>query len=138
MVKCCKNKNSFDENIYSFNQNNFVFNQIYVQLYHLFWYQNIFLFNQNKFVFNKIYFHYNNFFLWYQNIFLFNQNKFVFTKKHFIICFFHISKIYFYYMNISLNTFLVSICGLPFVSTRVRILLSVCKLSNGTRMWKSC
>ena len=38
-------------------------------------------------------------------------------------------------MNFSLNTFLVSISGLPFVFTKVRTLLSVCKLNNSTRMW---
>ena len=38
------------------------------------------------------------------------------------------------YMNFSLNTFLVSISGLPLVFTKVKILLSVCKLNNNTRM----
>ena len=34
-------------------------------------------------------------------------------------------------MNLSLNTFLVSISGLPFVFTKVRILLSACKTVRG-------
>ena len=38
-------------------------------------------------------------------------------------------------MNFSLNTFLVSISGVPFVFTEVRILLSVCKLNKSTKMW---
>ena len=33
-------------------------------------------------------------------------------------------------MSFSLNTFLVNISGLPFVFTKVRILLSVCKLKT--------
>ena len=38
-------------------------------------------------------------------------------------------------MNFSLNTFMVSISGLPFVSiTKVRVLLSVCKLNNSKKM----
>ena len=55
-----------------------------------------------------------------------------------IYIFFHSNKIYFYYMNFSLNTFLVSMSGLPFVFKNVRILLSVCKLNNSTRISKSC
>ena len=73
---------------------------------------------------------------WYQNIFSFSQNKFAFSKKYFYHMYLsHSNKIYFYYMNFSLNTFLVSISGLPFVFAKVRILLSVCKLNNSTRMW---
>ena len=83
------------------------------------WYENTFSFNQNKFVFNEIYFHYITFF-------------------HDIKIYFHSIKIYFYYMNFSLNTFLVSISGLPFVFTKGRILILVCKLNNSTWMWKSC
>ena len=65
----------------------------------------------------------------------FNQNKSVFSKKYFYHkYFFHSSKICFYYMNFSLNTILVSISGLRFVFTKIRILLSVCKLNNSTRM----
>ena len=45
------------------------------------WYCNIFLFNQNKFVFNEIYFYYITFFFHDIEIFLFSQNKFVFKKK---------------------------------------------------------
>ena len=92
---------------------------------------------KNNFVFNKTYFHnspffimskhiliqlkqiciqqnifslYHFFFSSYQNICSFSQNKFVFIKKYFHhIYFFHSSKRYFYYMNFSWNTFLVSI-----------------------------
>ena len=37
-------------------------------------------------------------------------------------------------MNFSLNTFLVSISGLPFVFIKVRILILVRKLNNSTWM----
>ena len=139
LLKCCKNKNSYDVKIY--------FHSIKIILYlikHIFiisplfsWYENIFSFNQNKFVFNKVYSHHITFFFpWYQNIFSFSQNKFVFSTKYFYhIYFFHSSKIYLNYTNFSLNTFLMSISGLRFVFTKVRILLSVCKLNNSTRMW---
>ena len=60
LLKCCKNKSSYDMKIY--------FHSIKIILYlikHIFiispfcwWHQNKFSFNQNKFVFNKIYFHY--------------------------------------------------------------------------------
>ena len=152
LLKCCKNKNSYDMKIYFhlmkiilylikyiliispfFHDNKKYFHSIKIILYlikHIFilspffpWYQNIFLFNQNKFLFNKIYFHY---------ITLFSiTSKYIFIQSYF----FHSSKICFYYTNFSLNTFLVSISGLPFVFTKVRILLSVCKLNKSTRMW---
>ena len=104
------------------------------------WYEKIFLFNQNKFVYNKVYFHYITVFSRYQDIFSFSQNKSIFSNKHFyhVYIFFHSIKIYFYHMSFSLNTFLVSIAGLPFVFKKVRILLSVCKLNNSMKMWKSC
>ena len=60
LLKCCKKccKFMWYGNIFSFNQNNFVFNKIYFHLYHIFFFMtsNIFLFNQNKFVFSKKYF----------------------------------------------------------------------------------
>ena len=101
------------------------------------WYENIFSINQNKFVFNKVYSHHITFFSpWYQNILSFSQNKFVFSTKYFDhIYFFHSSKIYLNYTNFSLNTFWMSIFGLQFVFTKARILLSVCKLNKSTRMW---
>ena len=43
------------------------------------------------------------------------------------------SKIYSHYMNFSLNTFLLSISGLAFAFTKVRILLLVPKLTSSTR-----
>ena len=64
LLKCCKNKNSYDVKIY--------FHSIKIILYlikHIFiisplfsWYENIFSFNQNKFVFNKVYSHHITFF----------------------------------------------------------------------------
>ena len=132
LLKCCKNKNSYDNKIY--------FHSIKITLYlmkHIFiistffsWYQNIFSFNQNKFVFNKINFHYISFFSWYQNIFSFSQKNLYSVSNIFIIyIFFHSSKIYFYYMNFSLNTFLVSISGLPFVFKKVEF---YCQYVNWT------
>ena len=98
-------------------------------------YQNIFLFNQNKFVFKKYIFIISPLFSWNQKRFYSVKINFHSVRNIFIIyTFFHSSKIYFYYMNFSLNTFLVSVSGLPFVFTKVRILLSVCKLNNNTRM----
>ena len=72
LLKCCKNKNSYDMKIY--------FHSIKIILYlikHIFiisplfsWYENIFSINQNKFVFNKVYSHHITFFSpWYQNIY---------------------------------------------------------------------
>ena len=111
MLKWCKNKNSDDMTIY--------FHSVKIILYLI---KHIFIISP--------------FFPWYQNIFSFSQNKFVFSKKHFhYMYFFHSSKIYFYYMNFSLNTFMVNISGLPFVFTKARILLSVCKLNNSTIIW---
>ena len=126
-------------------------------------YENIFSFNQSNFVFNKTYSHYitffhdikiyfhsiktnlysikyifitSSFFSWYQNKFSLSQNKSVFSKKYFYhIFFFHSSKIYFHYMNFSLNTFPVNISGFSFVFTKVIILLSVCKLNKSSRIW---
>ena len=73
---------------------------------------------------------------WYQNIFSFSQNNLRSVRNIFTIyTFFHSSKIYFYFMNFLLNTFLVSISGLPFAFAKIRILLSVCKLNNSTMMW---
>ena len=111
MLKCCKNKNS--------------------------WYGNIFSFNQNNFVFNKTYFHYITFFLMIsKNIFSFSQNKCVCSKNIFIIYIyiFRSSKMFLLY-EFFIEYFSVSISGFPFVFIKVRILLSVCKLNNNTRMW---
>ena len=114
-----------NQNIFLFSQSKFVF-VFFIPLFS--WYQNMFLFNQNEFVFNKVY-HYM-YFSWCQKYFLFNQNKFAFNKKYlYHILFSHSTKIYFYYMNFPFSTFLGSISGLPFVSMKVRILLSVCWLS---------
>ena len=104
LLKCCKNKNSYDVKIY--------FHSIKITLY-----------------LKKIYFHYIK-----TNLY---SIKCIFIKSTFMIykcIFIQVSKIYFYHTNISLSTFLVSISGLPFVLTKVVILLSVCKLKNRTRM----
>ena len=85
------------------------------------------LFNQNKFVFNKIYFHYITFFFMISNIF-------IKLKFSYHMYFFYSSKIYFHYLNFSFNIFLVTISGLPFIFTKVRILLPVCKLNSSKRM----
>ena len=53
-----------------------------------------------------------------------------------IYLFFHSRKIFFYYMNFSFITFLVSISGLPFVFTKVRFLDSVRKLNSTTGVQK--
>ena len=137
MLKCCKNKNSYDMKIY--------FHSVKVTLYlikHIFiislfsWYQNMSLFNQNKFVFNKIYFHYITLFFHGIKIYFYSVKINLYSVRNTFchIYFFHSSKIYFHYINFSLNTFLVSMSGLPFVFTKVRILLSVCKLNNNMRI----
>ena len=137
MLKCCKNKNLYDTKIH--------FHSIKIILYlikHIFiisvFFHGIKCFHSIKtnLYSIKYIFIIAPFFPWYQNIFSFSQNKFVFSKKHFhYMYFFHSSKIYFYYMNFSLNTFMVNISGLPFVFTKARILLSVCKLNNSTIIW---
>ena len=61
------------------------------------------------------------------NIFSFSQNKFVFNTKYFhFIAFSYPIKIFFYRMNFSFDTFLVTITDLLFLFAKVRILLSVC------------
>ena len=123
--KTKRKKRKKNQTIFLFSQSKFVF-VFFIPLFS--WYQNMFLFNQNEFVFNKVY-HYM-YFSWCQKYFLFNQNKFAFNKKYlYHILFSHSTKIYFYYMNFPFSTFLGSISGLPFVSMKVRILLSVCWLS---------
>ena len=112
-------------------------------------YQIMFSFNQNKFVFNKIYFYDVKIYFYsmkinfysikymYINIsmFSFNQNKFIFKKKYFCyITFFSIQLNFFYYINFSFDTFLVTISGLPFLFGKVRILLSAYKSNSSTMM----
>ena len=84
-----------------------------LQKWKLIWYKNIFSFNQNNFVFNKIYFHYITFFSWYQNIFLSNQNKFIFNKIYFHYITFLWYQIYFHSIKINLysvkNSFIIYI-----------------------------
>ena len=127
-TKLCKTKNSYDIKIYFYSVKVNFYSMKYIFFIPLFsWYQNMFLFNQNEFAFNKVY-HYM-YFSWCQKYFLFNQNKSAFNKKYlYHILFSHSSKMYFYYMNFPFSTFLGSISGLPFVSMKVRILLSVCWL----------
>ena len=124
----CKTKNSYDIKIYFYSVKVNFYSMKYIFFIPLFsWYQNMFLFNQNEFAFNKVY-HYMHF-SWCQKYFLFNQNKSAFNKKYlYHILFSHSSKMYFYYKNFPFSTFLGSISGLPFVSMKVRILLSVCWL----------
>ena len=56
-----------------------------------------------------------------------------FKQKYFYYkLFLHPIKIFFYYMNFSFDTFLVTISGLPFLFAKVRILLSVSKLNSST------
>ena len=114
LLKCCKNKNSYDTKIY--------FHSIKITLYLI-----KYIFIISPFFHDiKIYFHSVKINLYsIRNIFI-------------IYTFFHSSKIYFYYMNFLLNIFLVSISGLPFVFTKVKISLSVCKLNNSKKIGKSC
>ena len=74
LLKCCKNKNSYDMKIYfhSIKITLYLIKYIFIILTFFSWYENIFSFNQNKFVFSKIYFYYATFFSWYQNIFSFS------------------------------------------------------------------
>ena len=136
VAEILKNKNSYDMKIY--------FHSIKIILYLI---KHIFIISP---IFDdiKIYFYSSKtnlysiknifiispFFPWYQNIFSFSQNKFVFSKKYFYhIYLFHSSKINIYYMNFSLNTFLVSISSICIYKSQN--LLSVCKLNSSTRMW---
>ena len=102
-------------------------------------YKNIFLFNQNKFIFNKIYLYDVKIYFYSINKFLFNKiylydikinfywNKTnLYSKRNiFVITFFHPVKIFFYYMNFSFDTFLVTITGLSFLFAKIGILFSV-------------
>ena len=86
LLKCCKNKNSYDMKIYfhSIKTTLYLIKYIFIISPFFSWYQNRFLFKQNKFLFNKMYFHYITFFFsWYQNMFSFSENKTVFSKKRF-------------------------------------------------------
>ena len=99
------------------------------------WHQNILLFTWYKFAFNKTYFHYMTFFHVIKIYMYSIKINLCSTRNIFIVCiFFCSSNIFFYYTNFLFNTFLVSISGLPFAFTEVRIFLSVCKLNSNTRV----
>ena len=110
LLKCCKNKNSYDRKIY--------FHSIKTNLYSIKYILIISPFFHDI----KIYFH------------SVKINLYSVRKILIVYTFFHSSKIYFYYMNFSLNIFLVSIPGPAFVFKKVKILLSVCKLNKSTKM----
>ena len=78
----------------------------------------MYFYSINKFLFNKICL-YN-----IKICFLFSQNKFVLKKKYSCyLNFFHPIKTFFYYMNFSFDTFLVTISGLPFSFAKVSTML---------------
>ena len=112
LLKCCKSKNFYDINL--FNQNKVVFNEIFFLSYYCFLHVIQIYFCSIKIILYSI-----------RNIFT-------------IYIFFHSRKIFFYYMNFSFITFLVSMSGLPFVFTKVKALVSVSKLNSTTGMQKSC
>ena len=47
-------------------------------------------------------------------------------------------KYFFYYMNFSFYTFLVTISGLPFLFAKVRLLISVYELNSSMMFYESC
>ena len=110
LLKCYKNKNSYGMKIY--------LHTIKITLYSI------------KYIFIISSFCHDIEINFYQI-----KSKFVFSKKKKLsyIYFFH--RIFFIYIYFSLNIFLVSISGLPFVFTKFRIWLSVCKL-NSMWMWE--
>ena len=141
LLKCCKNKNSYNMKLY--------FHSIKITLYLIKYIFIISSFFQDI----KIYFYsikinlYSIKYIFIISTFFFNDIKIYFcsvkinlysVRYIFIIhTFSHSNKLYFSYMNFSLSTFLVSMSGLSFVFTKVRVLLSVCKLNDSTRVWKS-
>ena len=138
LLKCWKNKNSYHMKMY--------FHLIKITLYSIkfifiistffSWYQNKCLFNQNKFVFNKIYFHYINFFMISKYIFFSVKINLYLVRKIFLIyIFFHSNKFIFL---IWIFHWILEYIWSSILFTKVRVLLSVCKLNNNTRMWKSC
>ena len=56
-----------------------------LEKYKIIWYENLFSFNQNDFVFNKIYFPLSPIFSWYRIIFSFKQKDLYSIKNIFII-----------------------------------------------------
>ena len=104
-------------------------------------YQNILLFNQNKFTFNQIYLDdvkiyfllikinfYSIKYIFMRSIYVFIQSKQYCIQKAIFLLYniFHPIK-YFFYMNFSFDTFLVTISALPFLFAKGRILLSLYK-----------
>ena len=99
LLKCCKNKNSYDMKIY--------FHSVKTNLYSI-----KYIFIMSPFFYDvNIYFH-------SVKINLYSIRDILSYRF-----FFHSSKLYFYYMNFSLNTFLVTISALPFVFKKVTTLL---------------
>ena len=138
MLKCCKNKHLYDMKIYSHSNKITLYLIKYILIVSAFFHNMKIYFYSIKINLNSIKYIFitSPFFSRYQNIFLFRQKKIEFRKKHFYhtYIFFHSSKVCFYYMNFSFNTFLVSKSGLSFVFTNAGILLSACKLNNSTMM----
>ena len=59
------------------------------------------------------------------------SEQILFKNKYFYyITFFNPIKIFFDYINFLFDTFLVTVSGLPFLFSKVRILLSVYKLNS--------
>ena len=64
------------------------------------------------------------------NIYLYSVKVNLYSLRNIFIIYiyiyiFHLSKIYLYFMNFSLNTFLLSIAGLPFVFTKIYLCVCV-------------
>ena len=118
LLKCCKNKNSYDMKIYfhSIKTTLYLIKYIFIISPFFSWYQNRFLFNQNKFLFNKMYFHYITFFFHDIKICFHLVKINLYSARNIFITyiFFHSSEVYFYCMDFSLNTFLVILFHLYF------------------------
>ena len=101
----------------------------YICIISLFFMISIYIFIPSiKFVLNEIFFLLDHCFIHcifrFIKIFLFNQKNFSFNKKYcYHIYFFNQEKQFFYYMNFSFITFLVSISGFLFVFTKVYLYL---------------
>ena len=137
LLKCCKDKNLCDMKIYfhSLKITLYLIKYIFIMSPLFSWYQSIFYWIKINLYSIKFIFIISTFFFHDIKIYFYSFKIILYSVRSiFIKFFFHSSKVYFYYMNFLLNTFLVSISDLPFVFIKVRILLSVCKLNNNTKM----
>ena len=123
------------QNIILFNQNKFILNQIYLHDTKIYSYSNKIDFYSIKYIYmisKYIFIQSINFylikFICMISRYIFIQSNLYSKRNIFVfLLFFYPIKIYFYYMNFSFDTFLVTMSGLSFLFAKVRILLSVYK-----------